>query len=68
VEGKRPADEATTELRDLSREFRVKSNLLYGLLGSGRLQAGQAPALRQLLLRLDFNGFADRQAMRAAAA
>jgi gamma-tubulin complex component 4 len=49
----------------LALEFRAKHNLLYQLLQSSTLQSHQrAPSLRQLVLRLNFNEFCGREAVR----
>ena len=52
----------------LAADFSLRGSMLYTLLQSSMLQAGhRAPALRQLLLRLNFNGFVEKAAMKAAA-
>eukprot|EP00887_Chlorella_sp_A99_P007191 scaffold2.g7191.t1 len=57
--GAAPAPAPAATLRQLSRDFGVKLELLFKLLQSNKLQSGQrAPALRQLVARLDF---CDRQ-------
>ena len=48
-------------LRGIARGFHLKQRVLYQMLQSSRL-GSRAPALRQLVSRLNFNGFADRQA------
>jgi hypothetical protein len=44
--------------------FATKQRALYYILQSGRM-AAVAPALRQLIARLNFNGWAERQALAA---
>lgn len=49
----------------LAAEFRRRANLLYTLLQSNKLQSSQrAPYLRQFLLRLNFNGFVENEAVK----
>lgn len=48
-------------LRGISREFHLKLRVLYPIMQSSKL-GSRAPALRQLVSRLNFNGWADRQA------
>lgn len=51
---------AAVALRGISKQWRLKQRLFYTMLSSGRIL--RAPALRQLVTRLNFNGFAERQA------
>ncbi len=53
-------DGAAAALRGISKQWRLKQRLFYTMLSSGRIL--RAPALRQLVTRLNFNGFAERQA------
>ncbi|KAL4434808.1 hypothetical protein ABPG77_005335 [Micractinium sp. CCAP 211/92] len=53
-------DGAAEALRGISKQWRLKQRLFYTMLSSGRIL--RAPALRQLVTRLNFNGFAERQA------
>lgn len=55
------AQAAGEALRSISREFHLKLRVLYPIMQSSKL-GSRAPALRQLVSRLNFNGFADRQA------
>lgn len=55
---------ASEQLRLITREYNVKYNLLFQLMQSSKLQSSRrAPSLRQLILRLNFNGFSERGAM-----
>ena len=55
---------AALALRQIAREFRIKHSLLFQLLQSNKLQSHhRAPALRQLILRLDWNGWNARAAL-----
>ena len=58
AQGQQDAEAAALALRQISREFRIKHGLLFQLLQSNKLQSHhRAPALRQLILRLDWNGW-----------
>ena len=49
----------------LAADFRRRANLLYTLLQSNKLQSSQrAPYLRQFLLRINFNGFVENEAVK----
>lgn len=49
----------------LAAEFRRRANMLYTLLQSNKLQSSQrAPYLRQFLLRINFNGYVENEAVR----
>jgi len=55
---------AKLELFDVDSAFRMKHNLVFQLLQSSTLQSGpRAAALRQLVLRLNFNEFCEKEAM-----
>jgi hypothetical protein len=55
---------ASEQLRLITQEYNVKYNLLFQLMQSSKLQSSRrAPSLRQLILRLNFNGFSEREAM-----
>lgn len=57
------------EAKEVSNEFRRRTSQLYKLLQSSTLQAPQrVPYLRQLLLRLNFNQFMEREAAGTAKA
>ena len=59
--------EALAQLKEIGTTFRLRFSLLLTLLQSNKLQsANRAPAVRQLLLRLNYNGFNSRQAVAAA--
>lgn len=52
---------------ELAGDFRRRLNMIYTALRSDTLQHSQrAPHLRQLLLRLNFNGFIEAQALKEA--
>ncbi len=54
-------------LRDVGNTFRVRMTMLSTLLQSNKLQsANRAPALRQLLLRLNYNNFNSAGVLSAA--
>ena len=57
---------AAEALRGITREFSLKQRILYQIMQSSKL-GSRAPALRQLVTRLNYNEFADRQALRGAA-
>ena len=61
VEG---ADDA---LRRISRDLRLKQKVFYQILQSSKL-GSRAPRVRQLITRLNFNGFAEAQALGGVAA
>lgn len=49
----------------LATDFKRRANMLYTLLQSNKLQGSQrAPFLRQFLLRLNFNSWQEREAVR----
>ncbi len=49
----------------IASEWKLRVNMLYTLLQSNKLQGSQrAPSLRQFLLRLNFNGFQEREMAR----
>ena len=49
----------------LAAEFRRRANMLYTLLQSNKLQSSQrAPYLRQFLLRINYNGYVENEAVR----
>lgn len=52
---------AAEALRVTAREFHLKQRVLYQIMQSSRL-GSRAPALRQLVSRLNYNGVLDRQA------
>ncbi|EFN52335.1 hypothetical protein CHLNCDRAFT_58938 [Chlorella variabilis] len=52
---------AAAALQGIRRTFRLKHRVLYQIMQSGKLSS-RTPALRQLITRLNFNGFAERQA------
>lgn len=64
-DGSSEADAADAEkVAGLAADFRRRAVLLFTLLQSNKLQSSQrAPHLRQLLLRLNFNGFIGREAL-----
>ena len=50
------------QLVGIASEWKLRINMLYSLLQSNKLQGSQrAPSLRQFLLRLNFNGFQERE-------
>ncbi|KAK9803977.1 hypothetical protein WJX72_009639 [[Myrmecia] bisecta] len=65
-DGSRDVDAANPEKVDsLSKDFRRRANMLYTLLQSNKLQSSQrAPYLRQFLLRLNYNGYVEQEAVR----
>ncbi|KAL3153823.1 Gamma-tubulin complex component 4, variant 2 [Trebouxia sp. C0010 RCD-2024] len=53
------------KIAGLAAEFRRRANMLYTLLQSNKLQSSQrAPYLRQFLLRINFNGYVENEAVR----
>ena len=55
------AEAAEAALSGIARDFRRHYSVLYQLMQSSRLQSSRrAPALRQLILRLNFNHFSER--------
>ena len=53
------------QLASIASEWKLRINMLYTLLQSNKLQGSQrAPSLRQFLLRLNFNGFQERETAR----
>jgi gamma-tubulin complex component 4 len=67
--GAAPAAELAAAAGALDGEWRAAHAALFKLLRSERLQAGdRAPALRRLLLRLDYNEFCGAEAARGGAA
>ena len=61
ADGSVGVEAASTALRGISRELRLKQRIMYTIMQSSKL-GSRAPALRQLVTRLNYNGFADRQA------
>lgn len=53
-------ENAAESLRTISKQSKLKQKLFYVLVQSGRFK--HAPALRQLVSRLSYNGWMDRQA------
>ncbi len=54
-------------LREVANTFRLRMTMLSTLLQSNKLQsANRAPAVRQLLLRLNYNGFNAQGTLSAA--
>lgn len=48
----------------VAREFKLKHTLLYQLMQSSKLQSGErAPALRQLILRMNYNEYVEKEAL-----
>lgn len=61
-QGQVEAADAVAVAEEVAHDFRVKHNLLFQLMQSGKLQSQQrAPGLRQLVLRLNFNEFCERE-------
>ena len=53
------------KIAGLAAEFRRRANMLYTLLQSNKLQSSQrAPYLRQFLLRINYNGYVENEAVR----
>lgn len=61
ADGSIGVEAAAAGLKAISKDFQLKQRTLYHILQSSRL-GSRAPALRQLIMRLNFNGFADKQA------
>lgn len=61
ADGATSVQSAAEALRGISREFHLKQRVLYQIMQSSKL-GSRAPALRQLVTRLNYNGFADRHA------
>lgn len=66
ADGSTGVEAAAAALRGINREFGLKQRVLYQIMQSSKL-GSRAPALRQLVTRLNFNEFADKQALRGAA-
>lgn len=66
ADGSMGMEAAAEALRGITREFSLKQRILYQIMQSSKL-GSRAPALRQLVTRLNFNEFADKQALRGAA-
>ena len=66
ADGSTGVEAAAEALRGISREFHLKQRILYQIMQSSKL-GSRAPALRQLVSRLNYNHFAARQALRGAA-
>ncbi|PRW61252.1 gamma-tubulin complex component 4-like protein [Chlorella sorokiniana] len=66
ADGSTGVEAAAEALRGITREFSLKQRILYQIMQSSKL-GSRAPALRQLVTRLNYNEFADRQALRGAA-
>jgi gamma-tubulin complex component 4 len=48
----------------IAREFKLKHTVLYQLMQSSKLQSGErAPALRQLILRMNYNEYVEKEAL-----
>jgi gamma-tubulin complex component 4 len=48
----------------IAREFKLKHNVLYQLMQSSKLQSGErAPALRQFILRMNYNEYVEKEAL-----
>ena len=61
------AMEHEARVEELTADFRRRMDVMYSTLCSEHLQHNQrAPFLRQLLLRLNFNDFMEKAAMKAA--
>ncbi len=53
------------KIAGLAAEFKRRANMLYTLLQSNKLQSSQrAPYLRQFLLRINYNGYVENEAVR----
>jgi hypothetical protein len=63
VAGKGTPPDAGTRLTAIGREFSAKHNLLFQLMQSSNLQSNRAPALRQLILRLNFNSYCEQDSL-----
>ena len=61
AEGATELEAAAKALRAIGRAFQLKQRVLYQIMQSGKM-GSRAPALRQLITRLNFNNFAERQA------
>lgn len=67
--GRTNAEVATGQVGELAASFRLKHNVVVQLLQSNQLQTGpRAAGLRQLVVRLNFNHFAENDVLQGVAA